>query len=182
MKEEDPVNRNERLLEILRRGDPGGSNGGGAGLTGEEAQAMRRTVLAAIPEPRERLRLVPIFFTAAAAVLSCLVGLSLWRTHDQPVRPAQSAQPIQTVRPAAPVPQAVPRVDPHPESPLVAAVVPPPARSRHPVKHPAAPDRPVVEAKLEELQETTTRQVQFSAPGGTRIIWLLTAPSTSEGD
>jgi hypothetical protein len=50
--------------------------------------------------------------------------------------------------------------------------------------------RPVEEAELEEIQETTTRQVQFSAPGGTRIIWLLTEsskesnnrPLAAEGD
>jgi hypothetical protein len=58
------------------------------------------------------------------------------------------------------------------------------------MQHPSAPDRPVGEVKPEGSQETTTRQVQFSAPGGTRIIWMLTEssqesnhrPSAAEGD
>jgi hypothetical protein len=179
MNEKDPTNRNERLREILRSGDPGGPGGGEAGLTTEEAQAMRRTVLSAVPEPRERFRLAPVFLTVAAAVLSCVVGLSLWRMHGQP---AQSVPMVQTVRPAAPAPQAAPQPQPRPEPPVAVAVVSPRALPRHPVKHPSVPDRPVEEAKLEEPQETTTRQVQFSAPGGTRIIWLLTEDSAAEGD
>jgi len=173
MNEKDPRNRNERLREVLRRGDPGG---GEAGLTSDEAQAMRRTVLAAAPEPRERLRLVPVFFTAAAAVLSCIVGLSLWRMHDQPVQPVQLAAAAQAARPAAPAPRAVPQAPPPPEPSVKVAAASPPARPRRSVKHPSAPDRPVEEVQPEEPQETATRQVQFSAPGGTRIIWLLTEP------
>ena len=168
--------RTNRLREVLQRGDP---SSGEAGLTAEEAQTMRRTVLSAVPEPRERFRLAPVFFTAAAAVLSCIIGLSLWQAHDQP------APPVQTAQPAAPAPQAAPQAEPHPTPLVEVAVVSPqarprptrPIRPRNPVQHPSAPDRPVEEAKLEELEKTTTRQVQFSAPGGTRIIWLLTTPS-----
>ena len=170
MKKEDPVNRNERLLEILRRGD---LSGGEAGLTAEEAQAMRRTVLYAVPKPRERVRLAPVFFTVAAAVLSCVVGLSLWRAHDQPARPVQ---PVQTARPAVPALQVVPQIQPHSESPMVVAAVPPQTKPR-PTRSTRPRDRPVEKVKLEEAPETTTRQVQFSAPGGTRVIWLLTTPS-----
>ena len=41
---------------------------------------------------------------------------------------------------------------------------------------PSAPDRPVEEAYTEE---PLTRQVQLTAPGGTRIIWMLTEESHS---
>jgi hypothetical protein len=170
-KEDDPVNRNERLREVLRRGDPGG---GEAGLTSEESQAMRRTVLSAVPEPRERFRLAPVFFTVAAAVLSCVVGLSLWRAHDQPDRPAPT---VQAARPAVPALPSVPQAQPQPEPPLEVAVVSPPPRPRPMRSTRLMRQRPVEEVKPEEVQETTTRQVQFSAPGGTRIIWLLTTPS-----
>jgi type IV secretory pathway VirB10-like protein len=165
------MNENERLREVLRHGDPGG---GEAGLTTEESQAMRRTVLSAVPESRERFRLAPVFFTAAAAILSCVVGLSLWRTHSQPDQPART---VQTAQPTVPAPQAAPPIQPQPESPVAVAVVSPPPRTR--LMRPTRPmrSRPVEEAKLEEIPETTTRQVQFSAPGGTRIIWLLTNPS-----
>jgi hypothetical protein len=185
MKEKEPTDRNARLREVLRRGDPGGN---GAGLTSEEAQAMRRTVLSAVPEPKERFRLAPVFFTAAAMVLSCVVGLSLWRAHDgidHPVPPVQSA-----VSEPSPAPQAVRPAEPHPETSVAVAVVSPQApprtlrstRPRDSVKHPSAPDRPVEEVKAEEPRETTTRQVQFSAPGGTRIIWLLTESSKEPTD
>jgi hypothetical protein len=186
MNEKDRMNR---LREVLRRGDPGGPGGGEAGLTDEEALTMRRTVLSAVPERRERFRIAPVFFTAAAAVLSCVVGFSLWWMRDQPVR---IVQPIQTAQPVVPAPQAAPQIQTHPEPFEVAVVAPQerprpmrPMRSMRPrdsMKHPSsAPDRPVEETPAEESQETTTRQVQFSAPGGTRIIWLLTTPQT-EGD
>jgi len=182
------MNENERLREVLRRGDPGSGEGG---LTAEEAQAMRRTVLSAVPERRKRFRLAPVFFTAAAAVLSCVVGLSLWWAHDQP------GQPVPSARPAAPAPQAAPQIQPHSKPPEVAVIAPQeqprPMRSMRPrnsMKHPSAPDRSVEEVRSEEPRETTTRQVQFSAPGGTRIIWMLTEssqesnnrPSAAEGD
>jgi type II secretory pathway component PulM len=173
MKEKDSMDRNERLREALHRGDPSGDE---AGLSSDESQAMRRTVLAAVPEPRERFRLAPIFLMAAAVILSCAIGLSLWRMHDRPV---QTVPPIQTAQPQPPAPQAAPQAQAPPAPSVEAAAASPPAphpRHRKSVKRSSAPDHPVEVAALEEPQEATPRQVQFSAPGGTRIIWLLTEP------
>jgi hypothetical protein len=165
----DRTDRNESLREALRRGDPAGEE---AGLTPEEIQAMRRTVLSAVPPPRERLRLVPAFVTAAAVVLSFVVALTLWRTQEHPPAPKASGEPAVSI--AAQPPSAPPLASP--ETP-----------SRPPVKSAARPHRPARASVLaqhrpatrprsappEEPADTPTRQVQFSTPGGTRVIWML---------
>jgi hypothetical protein len=175
-------NRNERLREALRRGDPAA---GEAGLSPLEAQAMRRTVLAAVPAPRRSFRLVPAFTAAAVVVLSFVVTLGLWRAHDHrtvaPV-PAAPAETPPAVTPPAPAP-------PEPSRTVAVVPAPPPSRSV-PAAHPAPvrlprtanPPSPVSppHPSAEEAEEPAMRQVQFSTPGGTRIIWLL--PETSRGD
>ena len=60
---------------ILRKGDPAA---GEPGMTPEEVQGMRRTVLSAVPEPRRRGWLVPAMVTAAAALILA-VALILWQ-------------------------------------------------------------------------------------------------------
>jgi hypothetical protein len=190
--------RNERLREALRRGDPAGDPAGAgnkAALSPLEEQAMRRTVLSAAParEPRG-FRLAPAFAAAAVVLLSFAVTLSLWRAHEHPPgAPLPPIPPVTEITPP-PAPEAATPA-PHPELPTaVAAVSPPPSRvpRREPVRtpepqaeplttlvtHPSAPDRPVEETHPE--RETPTRQVQFSTPGGTRIIWQLPASQSQE--
>jgi len=151
------------LRSILRKGDPAA---GEPGLTPEEVQGMRRTVLSAVPEPRRRGWLVPAMVTAAALALAAVIALSLW----QPVRP--------------PLPLAG---EGRGEGPVMEAKKPPPqpspaSRERGP-EPPSAPRKkkvvrpepePVVLAKAEPPEPPRgSTQIQFSTPGGTRIIWVL---------
>jgi len=175
MNSSQPMDRNERLGAALRRGDPASEE---TGLSPAEAQAMRRAVLASAletaPEPRRAFRRAPAFAACAVAVLSLVVGLSLWRTHGP--EPGQPAPPIAPA-PAAPSPIPSPNV--------VAVVSPPPPvhavrrRERRPRITETRAEMPAVPslAPEPEVAEATApaRQVQFSAPGGTRIIWLLPA-------
>jgi hypothetical protein len=178
----DRTDRNEILREALRRGDPAAEE---AGLTPEEIQAMRRTVLSAVPPPRERFRLVPAFVTAAAVILSFVVILSLWRTQEHPPAPhPPTPSPIPSPRPGegeknrdlslaregAPLSRRTGgdgrgdggegAVRPH--RPARASVL----AQRRPAVHPRS-------VPPEETADTPTRQVQFSTPGGTRVIWML---------
>ncbi|HEY2738867.1 MAG TPA: hypothetical protein VGK45_10710 [Thermoanaerobaculia bacterium] len=159
------TDRNERLGEVLRQGDPAS---GETGLAPAETQAMRRAVLSAVaaPEPRWSFRLAPAFAAGGVAVLSLVVALSLWRTHG-----SEPGQPVAPIVPAPSVPS--PGLSPILSPDVVAVVSPPPPvhavrrRERRPriAKTPAVPSPAPEPAPM--------RQVQFSAPGGTRIIWLL---------
>ncbi|HEY2293264.1 MAG TPA: hypothetical protein VGM86_21400, partial [Thermoanaerobaculia bacterium] len=64
----------ERLRQILRQGDPAGED---AGLTPDEARAMRRTVLTAVPERKRRL--LPILALAGAVATAALIAVLLLR-------------------------------------------------------------------------------------------------------
>ncbi len=157
------------LRSILRKGDPAA---GEPGLTPEEVQGMRRVVLSAVPEPRRRGWLVPAMVTTAALVLAAVVALSL----RQPVRP--------------PLPHAgegrgegavvVEKTPPHRPSaglPAPQEREPPPSpKKKKPARRAPEPE-PVVVAQVEppvvpEAPHGPT-QIQFSTPGGTRIIWVL---------
>jgi hypothetical protein len=165
---DEPIH--ERLRQILREGDPAAQD---AGLIPEEAHAMRRTVLTAIPESRRRLGWLPLGIAgfAGTAVLILLV-LGLWH------RPAM-------------VPPATPRMA------IVATPVPAPSEAREPavpserpVKSPkpaqrravrpsqpppANHDEPMTMASLPETPASPVREIRFSTPGGTRIIWELSS-------
>jgi len=173
MNQSKRMDRNERIGAALRRGDPATEE---TGLSLAETQAMRRAVLSAVEtatEPRRVFGWAPAFAAGAVAVLSLAVGLSLWRMRGpEPVVPVAAV-----AAPAASSP-AVPPVFASPTA--VAVVLPPPA---HPARHRERARRtrvaePDVPAAPPSPADAPTRQVQFSAPGGTRIIWLLheTAP------
>lgn len=150
---------NDDLRSILRKGDPAA---GEPGLTPEEVQAMRRTVLSAVPEPRRRGWLVPAMVAAAALVLAAVIALSLWPTPSKEV----------VVRP--PLPRA--GEGRGEGSVVIEKTLPSPApQEREP---PARPRKkkvvhhepePVVVAQA----EPPSTQIQFSTPGGTRVIWVL---------
>ncbi|HEX7181399.1 MAG TPA: hypothetical protein VF756_06120 [Thermoanaerobaculia bacterium] len=163
------------LRTTLRRGDPAA---GEAGLAPEEVQAMRRTVLSAIPETR-RPWLAPLLATAAGVALTILVALVIWRAFQIPSLPAPAiaeatpaAPPIPEIS-EAPLGQTEPEVSiQEPVKPRRPAAV---IARRAPVPLPSAPDRPITE----EPEVSPTRQVQFETPGGTRVIWVL-AEGTGE--
>ncbi len=158
------------LRSILRKGDPAA---GEPGLTPEEVQAMRRTVLSAIPEPRRRGWLVPAMAGAAALILAAVIALSLW--------PAPSKEVV-AVRPPLPL-----AGEGRGEGSVVVEKKTPPLPSPAPQEREPAPRKkkkivqdepePVVLAQAEPpvvpATPASSTQIQFSTPGGTRVIWVL---------
>jgi hypothetical protein len=185
--------RDETLRRLLREMDGAADD---PGLTREESREMRRTVLNAIPEDRRRAFLAPALAGAAVVALAVVASLTLW-----PGSPPQTAPPRQQIervavssRPdmnaratdGAPsgtnlerVPAGTTAGSPAASAPGAGNAV----RVRHARSTP--PDR-VASSPLAPLAEETsspeveTHQVQFSTPGGTRIIWVLTSDKASE--
>jgi hypothetical protein len=171
----------DRLRALLRQGDPAGDD---PGLTREEAGRMRRAILNAAPEPRRRPLWLPVLAAAAVGALTLAIALGLWRARaDFSVHePTRSAAVVPT--PETPVPAPTPSL-PVSAAPEAAPAATPslgkaPAvrpRSRHPRR--AATPGPVRFASLPtppapaEENEEPARQIQFSTPGGTRVIWVL---------
>jgi hypothetical protein len=162
----------ERLRQILRQGDPAG---GDEGLTPDEARAMRRTVLTAIPERKRRL--LPVFALAGAAATAVLIAVLLLR--PEPARPP--AHPRIATAPAPPRP-------PIAQVPAQPAPPPPQEEERGPVhrhryqhhRRLAAPAPPEVNDTVASLTTAEPeRQIQLTAPGGTRILWILKSGKAS---
>jgi hypothetical protein len=159
----------ERLRQILRQGDPAGEGGG---LTPDEARALRRTVLTAIPERKRRL--LPVLALAGALATAALIAVLLLRPE-----PVKAPAPPSRIATAPPVAQAP--VPPAPR-PAPKEAEPRPVHHRHHPRSrvPAAPAIPEVHDTLASLETAEPeRQVQFSTPGGTRIIWILKSGKTS---
>jgi cytoskeletal protein RodZ len=161
----------EKIRQILREGDP---FAGEAGLTPEEVREMRRTALTAIPERRERrLRLLPALALAGAAAVAVLIAFLALRQapggtpKPAPPRMAAVPEPVAPVSPpSAPVASPVPRAETRT------------VRPRH-HRRPVAPRPPKTAdavASLEKPREsegTALREIQFTTPGGTRILWTV---------
>ena len=160
---------NDRLRDVLREGDPAA---GDPGLSPEEVQSMRRTVLSAVPEPRRRGWLVPALATAAALILAAV--LVLWQTA--PGTPPEPGPVVAAPVTPAPTPEPVrPAPAPQPEPPVRIAEEKP---EEQPEPLAAAPAIPVVPEQQAVLPAASAapeeqRQIQFSTPGGTRVIWML---------
>jgi len=164
----------ERLRQRLREGDPAtGENG----LKPGEIHAMRRAVLAAAPEPRRRL--LPALALAGAAAAAILIALfSLRPGPVQPPAPLRiAAVPAQPRAPQALQPSPIRTEPPAPEEEKREKKRPIPRR-RH---LRAAPEKTATLAALEPAGNPPEeiRQIQFSTPGGTRIIWTLTSGKAS---
>jgi hypothetical protein len=166
----------ERLRQILRQGDPAGDDGG---LGPDEARAMRRTVLTAVPETRRRL--LPVLALAGAVATAVLIAVLL-RPEPAPAPSRIAAAPVPPARPIAQV-----AVEPASRSPREEERGP--VHRHHQYHHryhprrPTAPASPAIGDTLASLEtvpaETTERQIQFSTPGGTRIIWILKSGKAS---
>ncbi len=169
---------------------------------------MRRLVLAARAEPRRRLAFTPVW-AAALAAATLILAAGLWRTLPQapPAVALRNPPPVPAPPAARPTPLVAPPAPPEPKAPR-ARPAPAPAA---PVRAPR-PEARVAQLQEPELSEIDTepdpelveeavlsaaldgasiadaadgaqpRQVQFSTPGGTRIIWMLAPedPSTDE--
>jgi hypothetical protein len=160
----------ERLRQILRQGDPAGEDGG---LTPDEARAMRRTVLTAIPERTRRL--LPVLALAGALATAALIAVLLL------LRPAPAPAPARVaVAPVPPAPQVAQVPIPPAPRPSQEEEERVPAHRRHSGHHPRRPAAPPIHDTLASLETADTqRQVQFSTPGGTRIIWILKSEKDS---
>lgn len=169
----------ERLRGLLREADPAA---GEPGLAPEEVQAMRRAVLTAVPEPRRRW--IPVAALAGSALAALVLAVTLLGPDAEgPSTPPR--QPERVV--AAPEPVPVPA----PFEPAVVAEEPEkPRETRAPRRKPepetapvtiaeATPEVTPIEPEAEATIAAETRQIQFSTPGGTRIIWVLTSDGAS---
>jgi hypothetical protein len=164
----------ERLRQRLREGDPAtGENG----LNPGEIHAMRRAVLAAAPEPRRRL--LPALALAGAAAAALLIALFALRPAPvQPPAPLRiAAVPARPQAPRALQPSPVRTEPTAPEEEKREKKRPIPRR-RH---LRAVPEETATLAALEPAGNPPEeiRQIQFSTPGGTRIIWTLTSGKAS---
>jgi hypothetical protein len=160
----------ERLRQRLREGDPAtGENG----LNPGEIHAMRRAVLAAAPEPRRRL--LPALALAGAAAAAILIVLFALRPDpvQPPAPPRIAAGPVPRVLQPSPT-----RTEPPVTEEKKEKKKRPIQRQRH---LRAAPEAPPTLAALEPAGNPPEeiRQIQFSTPGGTRIIWTLTSGKAS---
>ncbi len=159
--------RDERLRRLLREADPTASD-----LTVDEVRDMRRTVLSAVPERRRKL--FPVFATAGAVLVAALILIAV--LIPEPEKPSAPPQ-IATVPPKAIQPLPPPREEPRLTEEKAEEKKTPARRKRRaprpPVVQPAPlePETTAVIAAAEPVTEP--QQIQFSTPGGTRIIWLL---------
>jgi hypothetical protein len=171
--------RDERLRRLLREAD---AAQGETGLTMEEVRNMRRAVLTAIPESGRRFALRPVVAGAVMAALAMIAILGRLQHFDRPSAPSREPSRLATQVPAPP-PVPTTAVEPHAEPPVAPVV----ERTSHRAarEHHATPPRvhdriatvaPSVEPANDE--DIRTRQVQFSTPGGTRVIWILTSDKT----
>ena len=159
----------ERIRQLLREGDP---FAGEPGLRPEEAREMRRTVLNAIPDQRaRRFRLLPALALAGAAAVAVLIAVLALRPDSgrtpKPAPPRIAAVPAPVPPPSAPAARPTPQEEETPK-------VQPRHRRRPPA--PRAPRTGEALASLEppkESEGTALREIQFTTPGGTRILWTV---------
>lgn len=174
----------ERLRGLLREADPAAED---PGLAPEEVQAMRRAVLTAVPEPRRRW--IPLAALAGSALAALILAMMLLRPAPeapaapplQPARLAERPSPTPAPAPVEPVAVAVAEeAEKLRETPRKQHWRPEPAPVAIAEAAPeATPELPPIEPEVETTIAAETRQIQFSTPGGTRIIWVLTSDGAS---
>lgn len=182
--------------ERLRAGDPARE---ADPLDSHEVQAMRRAMLGAVPEARRSgaWRMPLLAAAALAALAGLVVGLRSGWFSPGSGTPQGAPPQVVSVRPA-PVPPTPPVAEeapsPAPQSAREPAPSPRAPRGSRPGRklRPApAPDRGTVpqlasnpasdDAPLTAPAQAR-RELQFSTPGGTRIVWVFASgeatPST----
>jgi hypothetical protein len=175
----------ERLRQMLQEGDP---LAGATGLTPDEVHEMRRTVLRAVPAAAvQRRRLAPALALAGAAAVAVLAAVLALRPGSG-AAPRPAGPPRIAAVPATaprPLPQVLRSPEPLARGPLTAAAAPNHRRHHRFV----APEALATGARtLDTLaaleparqEETAIREIQFSTPGGTRIIWTLAPGKSSQ--
>lgn len=171
--------RDERLRRLLREADPANPADTDPGLTLDEVREMRRTVLTAIPERRRRF--LPVFALAGAATLALiLLAVLVFRPAPEKAPapkiaavPQRIAPPRVAVQPP-PLEEEEPR--PHEERKKTAVR----RKHRAPKVHPAVTEPEPAAILAEAEPPEGPQQIQFSTPGGTRIIWVLSPGKASK--
>jgi len=148
-----------RLRQVLRQGDPAAQE---TGLTQDEVHTMRRAVLTATPEPRRRVVWFPLLAAGTAALLVLALVIALDRRHPALSTPSAAPREAASPSPAPPLPE--PEAQP---SDSVKSSRPP---RRRPVR---APKGLPIRQDAPMLASLPVREIQFSTPGGTRVIWEL---------
>ena len=163
----------KEMGKLLKLGDPAGD---GNDPTTDEIAAMRRTILNAVDSGAvARPWLSRSLVTASATVAVALIALTIllrtgpWGEVLQPE--TGPATPAETA-PAAPIDSAA-TVAESPE-----AIAAEPSSEPSPEPNPATASTEEVPQGVEpqvapEVASREPRTVQFTAPGGTRIIWTL---------
>ena len=195
--------RDERLRQLLRDADPART---APELGADEVARLRRAVVGGVEHATFPWWARPGFaFALAAAVAIVVLGLALWRfeTPREPVpsdrrTAASPATPLPRDRNAVqPVPDRVASARPSARQPAGTRRGVPatpaigrdtarrPSPSRRPTQSPPQPVAPpaastpteTVAAAVPASEPQQPYQLQLTAPGGTRIVWLLTSPS-----
>jgi len=167
----DRDKRDDDLRELLREWDPARDD---EGLAPTEAGRMRRAVVeASVRRSAWAPRLAWGSAAAAALLLVALAGRGLlWETRSP--LPAVDKTPgvggpgdgSPTVTPTTAAPASeLPAIPPVTEPAATAAASSAPG--------PVEPERVVTASLPEAVPARDPRQIQFTAPGGTRIIWTL---------
>jgi hypothetical protein len=193
-----------RLVELLRDADPAAD---AAELTDAEARAIRRAALRALPVRRPSWLATPAWSAAIAAAVVALLAVGIvvaLRNVTPPPEAARQAGGSATVPRVPPTVPVAPRdatasVSETPSAPGAATSAPPAgeptrvarrasrrdaadATASRPGSRPVPPGatRPVVEVAAVAPPERPPVQLQLTAPGGTRIVWIL-GPAASDG-
>ena len=179
----------EEIGKLLRLGDPASD---GSEPAREEVAAMRRTVLNAVdtrassrPWPSRSLATAMATVAVALIALAILLQAGPWNEVPQPeAGPATSTEPAPEIATPSTPTDPVAAAEEIPEAPVTEPSPDPANAAEVPeatvAALPAAAGEPTALAAVEEspdvLPPTAARKprtVQFTAPGGTRIIWTL---------
>ena len=165
------------LGRLLRAGDPAGD---GRDPDRNELQSWRRKILNAAGSGHgvlsRRTRLLPLMAAAAAVVLAVMFFL----LPERPTPTSEAPQIAMSPPPAPPatepeekapmgVPEAASPVSEQP--PLLSATSPSPEADTTPHPSPVATVASTADAAV--IPASAARNLQFTAPGGTRVIWTL---------
>jgi hypothetical protein len=178
----------DRWRAVLRSGDPLED---GSDLTEAQSRHLRTRILCAADglgdaQPRGfRLRAIAIAACAATLVIAGMAGVAWFggwkgRSGDGSASSRPHALASATAPERADIRAGKPSVAPAPESTDTLAVPRPEIASRRLVAAARRPTRLATRNPLgvtgsagEQLDSARPRQVQFTTPGGTRIMWVL---------
>ncbi|MBP7149498.1 MAG: hypothetical protein KBD01_18370 [Acidobacteria bacterium] len=153
---------NERLRDLLRRGDPAL---GEPPLSPGELGLMRDRMAAAARAPARPARR-PLAW-AGAALACAVVAAAVWFVP----RPREGAAPRTVPAPAATRPPAVAQIVPPPVPVLSEPPTPEPRAPAGAARR--APRAPAAPAVVAAVPQSSISRLEFVTPGGLRIYWQV---------